>query len=103
MLTGNNYCQSQKPLVGIGQGTDKECRDCYRHVLFGPVADFYCNAQALLLVLYCLLELAKVVINIADSAIGTSLFGPVADFYCNAQLLLVVLYSNPFSHLAVLV
>ena len=59
--------------------------------LSDPVADFYCNAKAFLVVLYCLLELAQGSISIAKIAIGTPFSGPVADFYYNAQALLEVL------------
>ena len=57
----------------------------------GLVADVLGNAKVFLVVLYCSLEGAEVLINIAEIAIGTSFSGPVADVLGNAKVFLVVL------------
>ena len=56
----------------------------------GLVADFLSNVQGSLMVLHCLLAVAKGVIILAEIAIATSFSCPVADFLSNALVLLVL-------------
>ena len=60
----------------------------------GPVADFLGNTQAFVVVIYCFLEFAEGVINIAEIAIGSSFSGPVADFLGNTQVFVCLLYTS---------
>ena len=46
------------------------------------------------MILYCSLEVAKVLISIAKIATGTSFSSPVADVLGNAKVFLVVLYCS---------
>ena len=58
-----------------------------------PVAHVLGNAKVFLVVVYCSLEAAEVLISIAEIAIGTSFSGPVDDVLGNANVFLVVLYT----------
>ena len=60
----------------------------------GPVANVLGNAKVFRVILYCSLEVAKVLISIAKIATGTSFSSPVADVLGNAIVFLVVLYCS---------
>ena len=56
-----------------------------------PVPDFFGNAQALIVVIYCLLVFAEEYISTSEISIGMSFSGPVPDFLSNAQGLVLVI------------
>ena len=58
-----------------------------------PVANFLGNAQTMLVVIFCSLEIVEGRISMAEIATGSSLSCPVADFL--GHVFLVVLYC-PF-------